>query len=70
MPMVKFSGKFKNTNLGEKCGVTHFYWEGYDVDAVRKSKKILKLNKQLKKDVTDQISIKSLIYPFTCGENM
>jgi putative transposase len=62
----------RHTNLKYKYGNRHFWARGYFVDTVGRNKKAIKayIQNQLEEDkMSDQISIKEFIDPFTGSKN-
>ena len=62
----------RHTNLKYKYGNRHFWARGYFVDTVGRNKKSIKayIQNQLEEDkMSDQISIKEFIDPFTGSKN-
>lgn len=62
----------RHANLKYKYGNRHFWARGYYVDTVGRNKKQIQeyIKKQLEEDqLTDQMSIKEYIDPFTGGKN-
>ena len=62
----------RHTNLKYKYGNRHFWARGYFVDTVGRNKKAIKayIQNQLEEDkMSDQISIKKFIDPFTGSKN-
>ena len=62
----------RHANMKYKYGSRHFWCRGYYVDTVGRNKKAIEeyIRNQLTEDVmTDQISFKEYIDPFTGGKN-
>lgn len=62
----------RHANLKYKYGNRHFWARGYFVDTVGRNKKVIKayIQNQLEEDkMSDQISIKEFIDPFTGSKN-
>ena len=62
----------RHANLKYKYGNRHFWARGYFVDTVGKNKKAIKayIQNQLQEDqITDQVSIKEYVDPFTGSKN-
>ena len=62
----------RHANMKYKYGSRHFWCRGYYVDTVGRNKKAIEeyIRNQLTEDVmTDQISFKEYIDPFTGGQN-
>ena len=62
----------RHANLKYKYGNRHFWCRGYYVDTVGRNKKVIAeyINNQLQEDImSDQISLKEYIDPFTGSKN-